>query len=207
MEDKFWNEKEVVNSFANRPCSKYITDEIDKICLQNQISKVIDIGCGGGRYSKYIKEKNLEVFAVDKNSAMVDIVKECGIDVLRCEMSNLKFKNDTFDLVLSIGVLHNAVSLEEYKAAIKEIYRIMKSNAHCIISVFTNSVITDDLKFIGESKYVFQNGRPPMILLSKDTIIEVFKEEGLEVYSIIDEHITNVGTGERNVLSIHFIKR
>lgn len=206
MEDEFWNQKNTVLSFANRLCSKYITDEIDRICSTDNIFNVLDVGCGGGRYSRYIKNKRLHVIAVDKNSAMVDIVKNYGIEAIKCKMDNMCFENNTFDLVLSIGVLHNATSLKEYKAAVNEIYRVMKPNAHCLLSIFTNSIITDDLKYIGDYKYIFDNGRPPMILLSKDQILKIFKEQRFIINNIIDEHTTNVETGERNVLSIHLIK-
>lgn len=206
MEDVFWNDKNTVSEFVNRPCSKYITDEIDKICKNKVFMNVIDIGCGGGRYSRYIKNKGFDIVAIDKNIEMVKSVQNIGINAIQCEMSNLPFQNEFFDLALSIGVIHNSTRFCELENSLKEIYRILKDNGQCLVSVFTNKLITNDLCSIGNNEYVFENGRPPMVLISDEEFIELCHQCGFKECRIIDEHITNVGTGERNVLSIHLIK-
>ena len=106
-----------------------------------------------------------------------------------------------FDVILSIGVIHNAVTKEEFEKAISERYRILKRNGKIIFSVFTNDVITDDLTYVGNSIYEV-NGRQPMVLLSKEEINNIFKKYGFKIIKNVDEHVTDVGTGKRNVYSI-----
>lgn len=206
QQDVFWNSKNTVEAFYNRPCSSYITNMIDKICDKFNIKNAIDIGCGGGRYSYYLKNKGIEVLAIDKNQAMVDIVSKNNVNAFQYNMSELQINNNTFDLALSIGVIHNAVSENDFKKAVSEISRILVKNGHAIVSIFTDKLITEDLTFLGNHYYTISNNKPPMILYSTEEVLEIFKNNKLVPKEIFDEHVTNVGTGERNVISIYFRK-
>lgn len=75
-----------------------------------------------------------------------------------------------------------------------------------ILSLFTNDVITDDLKNIGESVYKVKD-RPDMVLLSKEDINNIVICNGFQIEKIINEHITDVGIGKRNVYSVEFRKK
>lgn len=197
-DNAFWNKDETRKQFQNRSVSKYITDEIDKLDCN---LKVVDIGCGGGRYSRYVKQKGMFVIAVDKYSNMATSLLEDNITFMQGCFDNLPIQDSMFDVILSIGVIHNAVTLEEYEKAISEMYRILKKHGKVIFSVFTNDVITDDLTFVGNSRYEI-NERQPMILLSKEEINNLFDKYGFKIIENVDEHITDVGSGKRNVYTI-----
>ena len=196
----YWNKQEVATSFADRKPSKYITDVIDSIINKNV--KCIDIGCGGGRYSKYLKKNGTQVIAVDKYTNMANSLKEYNIEFINASFDNLPLKNESFDLILSIGVLHNATTLNEIEKAFSEMNRILRKNGMIILSIFTNDVITDDL--IHNSGYLYNiKNRPPMVLLSKKKIIEYVEHNNFKIIKKIDEHITDVGNGgKRNVYSL-----
>ena len=198
----FWNKVETRIQFQNRNVSKYITDEIDEL---DSDLKVIDIGCGGGRYSRYVKQKGMFVIAVDKYSNMATSLTEDNITFIQGCINDLPIQDNMFDVILSIGVIHNAITLEEYEKAISEMYRILKRNGKIIFSVFTNDVITDDLTFIENSRYEI-NERQPMILLSKEEINGLFSKYGFKIIKNVDEHITDVGSGKRNVYTVLFKK-
>ena len=102
---------------------------------------------------------------------------------------------------MSVGVIHNAVTLDEFTEAIQEIHRIVNSRGNVILSLFTNDVITDDLSEYGPNLYKIKN-RPPMVLLSKKQIEKILFENGLKIKKIVDEHITDVGGGKRNVYTL-----
>lgn len=197
-ENVFWNKEETCQHFQNRSVSKYITDEIDKLDTK---LKVIDIGCGGGRYSRYVKEKGMFVIAVDKYSNMASSLVNDNITFIKGCIDNLPIQDDMFNVILSIGVVHNAVTIKEYEKAISEMNRVLKRNGVVIFSVFTNDIITDDLTYVGNFRYEI-NDRQPMILLPKDKINEVFIRNGFTIQKVVDEHITDVGSGKRNVYTI-----
>lgn len=198
-DDIFWKRSDTIELFAKMIPSKYITCEIDKILNKNDM--VLDIGCGSGRYSKYISSVGGNVFAIDKYPEMAKNEYMKNIYFLKSDMDNLPFKDKMFNLILSIGVWHNAKSHQELEKSIKEAYRVLKKQGYCIMSIFTNDIITDDLIACQNDLYLIKD-REPMVLLSKNNIKNIIEECEFKIVKIIDEHITDVGTGKRNVYSL-----
>lgn len=96
---------------------------------------VLDWGCGKGQVSYFLKKRNADVASCDieapdrGDSAFgqyVPIIDSCKIDVipLRHEYI-LPFDNETFDVVLSFGVLEH---VPNDKQSLGEINRILKPN-------------------------------------------------------------------------------
>lgn len=203
MEKVFWEKESTAKEFTERPASKYITDAIDEVLLNKEKNiKALDIGCGGGRYSRYLSNIVNNVYAIDRYEQMAFSVKNTNISFAKANMDNIPFEDNMFDLIISIGVVHNAVTIKEFNNSIKEINRLLKPNSRAILSVFTNDVITNDLIKTGENLYNIVN-RPPMVLLSKKQIDELLAFNNLHKLRVIDEHITDVGGGgSRNVYSV-----
>lgn len=195
----YWQEQLTNQFFSNKAPSKYITKVLEKIDLNNK--NCIDIGCGGGRYTRYLQAKGANVLAIDKYPEMIGDVYSQKINFINCNMNKIPVKNDAFDLVLSIGVIHNAVTLNEFLESVQEIHRIVNANGKIVLSLFTNDVITDDLIEYGVNLYRIKN-RPPMVLFSKKQINEILAQNKLKILKILDEHITDVGGGKRNVYTL-----
>lgn len=193
----FWKNEGVGEAFRNRPTSKYITNEIDLLNVKD--NKCIDIGCGGGRYSKYLKNKGANVLSLDKYPEMFDHTS--NINFIQGLMTNIPVIDNSYYLALSIGVIHNSVTEDEYVNSFKEIYRILAKGGYGLISMFTNDVISSDLIKTGNNTYEIID-RPPMVLFSKEKINKILSDIGFKLIKIVDEHITDVGSGERYVYSI-----
>lgn len=201
----FWRNMQTIKEFTEKPVSEYIVKEIEEISKNRNIKKVIDIGCGGGRYSKYLNSKGFEVLAVDKYKEMAFSLKSENIKFVEANMDNISTDSENFDMILSIGVIHNATTRKEFISTIKEFYRILKDGGYVILSVFTNDIITNDLTYIEDNMYSVSD-RPPMILLSKEEINKIIEETGFCIDKNVDEHVTDVGIGKRNVYTIRFKK-
>lgn len=199
IELNYWENEQTSKLFEERPCSKYITDEIDTIIKKD--SCCLDIGCGAGRYSKYLKSKGVKVISIDKYPNMSAPLKNSDIKFFEATFDNVPLDDECCDNILSIGVLHNAVTPSEYKNGIIEMYRLLKKGGHAIISIFTNNIITSDLNLINKNCYSVIN-RPPMVLYSEDEINHFFEETGFKIEKVVDKHITDVGNhGARYVYS------
>ena len=116
-------------------------------------------------------------------------------------MTNIPVIDNSYYLALSIGVIHNSVTEDEYVNSFKEIYRILAKGGYGLISMFTNDVISSDLIKTGNNTYEIID-RPPMVLFSKEKINKILSDIGFKLIKIVDEHITDVGSGERYVYSI-----
>ena len=73
--------------------------------------KVLDAGCGTGRWSKYISAKASEIEAVDPSAAVfsaASVLQDCdNARVSQASIANLPFADNSFDFVFSLGVLHH----------------------------------------------------------------------------------------------------
>ncbi len=92
---------------------KQAGDEYFDIIDQTMISKesvVLDVGCGSGRWSKYLTEKVKYIEAIDPSNAVVSAAKLLDGDNVRitqASVDNIPFDNNSFDFVFSLGVLHH----------------------------------------------------------------------------------------------------
>jgi len=73
--------------------------------------RVLDAGCGGGRYSFVAGSAGAEVISVDISSAVNKAVQLCeplpNVHVLQANLMELPLQENSFDRIFSIGVLHH----------------------------------------------------------------------------------------------------
>jgi len=73
--------------------------------------RVLDAGCGGGRYARIAARYGAEVHAVDLSQAVgraAELLREFpNAHVIQADLGKLPFPNGCFDAVYSIGVLHH----------------------------------------------------------------------------------------------------
>ena len=106
---------------------------------------LLDAGCGPGMYSKECTSLGFRYFGMDASSNMIS---ECNRRFGEIELStfftgkveSIPFKNETFDVVLCLGVLEY---LEERKRhiALAELRRVLKPNGVLILSLLNRSSI------------------------------------------------------------------
>jgi SAM-dependent methyltransferase len=79
--------------------------------MVNKNSYCIDIGCGTGRWTKYLAPKIGYMEAVDPSKALLSADKllqaEKNVRLTMASTDHLPFPDETFDFGMSIGVLHH----------------------------------------------------------------------------------------------------
>lgn len=72
---------------------------------------IMDMGCGTGRWTKYVCKKALSVDAVDPSDAIYVaanfLKEEDNVRFSKAAVENLPFGDNSFDFVFSLGVLHH----------------------------------------------------------------------------------------------------
>ncbi|HET8852310.1 MAG TPA: methyltransferase domain-containing protein [Ktedonobacteraceae bacterium] len=102
-------------------------------------SRVLEIGCGAGFMSIALAQRGLRVHAIDAVEAMVEQARrhaaEAGITDRLClevgDIYALGFENESFDLVIAIGVIP---WLERAELAIQEMARVTRPGGHIILT-------------------------------------------------------------------------
>ena len=86
--------------------------------------RVLDAGCGGGRYARIAARYGAEVYAVDLSQAVeraAELLREFpNAHVIQADLGKLPFPNGFFDAVYSIGVLHHTPNT---RAAMRAVLR------------------------------------------------------------------------------------
>lgn len=118
------------NAYYERPATLSLLPEIKN-------KKILDIGCAGGWYTKYLLDNGANVIAIDVNKNMVEITKRRTQDtcpVIQADINNgLDFINDkSVDIVLASLVLHYIKNVEK---AFSEINKILKINGKIVFSI------------------------------------------------------------------------
>ncbi|HEY9582938.1 MAG TPA: class I SAM-dependent methyltransferase [Candidatus Paceibacterota bacterium] len=93
-------------------------------------SRILDLGCGTGRTTVYIKKSGAEVVGVDPAEGMIKKGKEMHpeLDLRLGDARKLDFPENYFDLVFfSFNGIDNLYPIYEREMAVAEIRRVLKS--------------------------------------------------------------------------------
>ncbi len=96
----------------------------------------LEIGCGSGAVARYVSKKyklNVTGTDIDKDQILLarrDSTHIKNITFLEADATNLPFKDKSFDIVLSVNVLHH---ISNWMDALKEINRVLRSNGYFIL--------------------------------------------------------------------------
>lgn len=89
--------------------------------------RVLDAGCGGGRYCKVAAEAGALVTGADHSSAVEKASQLCGdlesVRLVQADLKRLPFEPESFDLVFSIGVMHHDADTRAVFDAVSKMVR------------------------------------------------------------------------------------
>lgn len=97
--------------------------------------KIAEIGCGPGRCTLYMTSLNLNVCAVDLSRYSLEIAEKRApkAKYILGDNTNLPLESESFDIVISDGVIHHTLSPEQ---SLKENARILKYGGKMYLSVY-----------------------------------------------------------------------
>lgn len=150
MDNPFWEQPDTVEQFAARPPDHRLLQLIEEFARPD-LTRVLDLGCAGGRNTVLIAERGFDVWAVDASRPMVERTRARVADSLgdeearrRIRLSHMDdlshFSDGFFDLVVALGIYHSAQSMTEWKRAVGETARVMKRQGRLLVNHFTPEV-------------------------------------------------------------------
>lgn len=98
--------------------------------------QVLDAGSGTGLLAKKLKAYG-KVWAVDTSDEAIRFAKERGVEVKKATVEKLPFKEDFFDLVVSVDVIYHQ-KVKNDQEALNEFYRVLKLGGFLILRVPAN---------------------------------------------------------------------
>ncbi|MEZ6050240.1 MAG: methyltransferase domain-containing protein, partial [Planctomycetaceae bacterium] len=89
--------------------------------------RVLDAGCGGGRYSKVAGEAGATVIGVDHTEAVEKAASLCdhlpNVSFAQADLKKLPLEPASFDVVFSIGVMHHDANTREVFDAVAKMVK------------------------------------------------------------------------------------
>lgn len=130
--------------------------ELKENSIKNNSIKILDIGCGNGRFYKYIKENidklelqniNIEYLGIDNNDTLLEIANNIGtkthenkvgdnkIDFKKLDIF-LELENiqDKFDLIVGFGITHHIPGNTYRKRWFDKLTQLLNKNGILILS-------------------------------------------------------------------------
>ncbi len=101
-------------------------------------ARVLDLGCGNGRFYEFVKDKTADYWGVDFSDKLIAMAQNkypTGRFQVADAMS-LSFPNDYFDNIYSIAVLHHIPSGASRLWFLREARRTLKTNGKLILTVW-----------------------------------------------------------------------
>jgi SAM-dependent methyltransferase len=140
---------ETVNSFGEE-WSKFnffpdeeITDigsEYFDIISKNVLNKnsyVLDVGCGTGRWTRYVADQVGFVEAVDPSNAVLQadvlLADKNNVRISQASADYIPFPDNSFDLVFSLGVLHH---IPDTKKALSKCVEKVKPGGYFLVYLY-----------------------------------------------------------------------
>jgi 2-polyprenyl-3-methyl-5-hydroxy-6-metoxy-1,4-benzoquinol methylase len=112
---------------------------VDGLSLPKTV-RVLEIGCGAGLMTAALAKRGFLVEAIDHSQAMVDLTiqhaEQTGIanqiNVCTGDIHELSYENQTFDLIIALGVIP---WLHDFQKALAEIARVITSSGYIVLTM------------------------------------------------------------------------
>jgi ubiquinone/menaquinone biosynthesis C-methylase UbiE len=105
----------------------------------NENTYALDVGCGTGRWTKYLAPKAGFIEAVDPSNAIFAADKLLGkienVRLSKASIETLPFPDEIFDFVMSIGVLHH---IPDTREALNDCVKKVKKGGYFFVYLYYN---------------------------------------------------------------------
>lgn len=131
------------------PVMNALTADVDGL-------RVLDVGCGEGRFCRVLAERGAETVGVDPTVSLLERARErhAGGEYVECGAESMPFSDGSFDMVVSYVSL---CDIPDYRAGIAEMARVLTPGGRMLIALHNAFATTSPTGWIKEDgkKIVF----------------------------------------------------
>ena len=173
--------------------------------------RVLDAGCGNGRNLVWFLRGGFQVHGIDQDEESVAATAKLAAKLaphlpdsnFRQEsIEALPFRNETFDLVICIAVLHFAKDEEHFYHMFNELMRVLKPGGIMFIRLATSIGLEERIRKVEGLRYRLPDGTE-RFLVDEKTIYNFTKEYG----STMVEPIKTVNVQNERCMTTWVLKK
>lgn len=105
--------------------------------MLNTSHRVLDVGCGTGRWSYYVANRCGTIEAIDPSKAVLAAKKltanKPNINITQAGVDDIPFEKASFDFVFSLGVLHH---VPDTRAAVRKCVEMVKPGGYFMVYLY-----------------------------------------------------------------------
>lgn len=111
--ESFGSEWQKFDSFSEAEIERIGSDYFDLVDTQilNHNTLALDVGCGSGRWARYLSARVNFIEAIDPSEAVFSASRylkdKANVRISQASVDNIPFVDESFDFVYSLGVLHH----------------------------------------------------------------------------------------------------
>ncbi|MBO0844064.1 MAG: methyltransferase domain-containing protein [Nocardioides sp.] len=169
--DDMYDGRHDIVATVNRRRQERALDWVDHLHLPDT-SCVLEVGCGAGHLTAELAARGQRVSAIDAARAMVEKARHNLVEtryvrnavVELGDVHQLSFDDDSFDLVVALGV---TPWLHTPRTALKEMARVLRPGGHLLVSIDNRGRMQSRLDPLGNPALqgVRQNARATLVRL------------------------------------------
>lgn len=217
--DEFWSRPEQVERFAGRDPDHRLVEMVGDFA-EPGATRVLDLGCAAGRNAVYLAERGFDVHALDASEAMVERTRERLAEIVgpadaarRAAVGTMDdlgaFADGSFELVVALGILHQARSEEEWSRTLSEVVRVLAPGGLLLAANFApgTDLRGEGVRPVpgeGNVREVLGVGR--LYLLYADDLDRVMAARGLEPVAPTETVTVDMDPGRRVVVNALYRK-
>ena len=173
---------------VNSPWSKKRGVELAKKLMEfvelDKRTDFLEIGCGNGEVAKYIARYYMgSITATDIDGSQIDTAKKgtgsvSNLSFQVADAKELPFDDESFDVVISFGVLHH---IEGWQEAMSEIKRVLRPNGYLVYAEVIYPEGISDMDKVSRFSFGLES-------IDIDEIKSLFKKLGFtEKHSLLEK--------------------
>lgn len=160
----------------------YLLDQVTKARFAPGC-RILDAGCGAGRNLLWFAQNGYEVHAADADRDSIAALKVRAGDVLpddhilHAAIGALPHDDEMFDAVICIAVLHFMADENAWRAAVNDLWRVLKPGGFVFARFGTTDTIKDHLVPAGGRRYRIPSGQE-LYLTDTEALLKMQNELG-----------------------------
>lgn len=163
--------KETVNNLMDSTLEKFI-----QFLPEN--GRILDLGCGSGRDSKYLMNRGFQVVAIDYSANIAELAsKHIGKDVINIKMENINYQNEFDGIWACASLLH--FTPRQLEVVLNKIINTLQSGGILFTSFKEGKSISLDEKGRYYNNHTINSLTNLLKSIPNNEIIEIWREESI----------------------------